>query len=155
MVVLGVAGCGGDDAKKVAADVGATSTSTKTGGDLDISAVLGDKDCQVLVAALANPFAAAFGGANQVGNDAAELFKEAAKNVPDEISADFKLYADVYDEAAPVFAAMVKAGYDPTKLDAETLAAYTKLGEKFSSPEYAQAAQSISTYLSANCTTSN
>lgn len=122
-------------------------------GDLDLSDFTGE--CAAFVGAFAGASAAigsAFGGApSEDLEKAAEYFKQVTKDIPDEIRADFEVFANAYEAFAN---ALVEANIDftnPASMNSDSMAELERLANAFSAPEVEEASANVEAYLTANC----
>ena len=162
-----LAACGGDDGDNAAErDISDVASDEGDAGDVadeadeddvdaakDQVAAFTNEDCADLFAGMASA-ASAFGGTGPDGGDltdVAEYFDEIADKVPDEISADFRIFADAYGEFAE---AAADAGIDFSKPETMSPAALEKMGEAaevFNDPEVQAASERVSEYTEETC----
>lgn len=153
VLALGLVACGGDDKK----DDG----GLKAGADVDVDADLGDElgsfteECAELVQVYAGAYASI--GSIMAGTPtdelekAAKYFDDVADALPDDLKADFAVFAEAYNEFAK---AVVEADIDfsdPGNIDPEKFAELSTLTEKIESAEVEAASERISAYLEAKC----
>ena len=154
VLAIAVAACGSDDKD---------DSGLKAGADVDAGtdAELGDelgaftKECAELVQVYAGAYASVgsimAGTATDELEEAAQYFEDVADALPDEIKADFALFAEAYNEfAKAVVEADIDFG-DPTNIDPQQFAKLSTLTEKLESAEVEEASERISAYLEAKC----
>ena len=146
---------GGDDS----GDSGDSDDSGDEGSDDggDALAAFTSDECGDLYQGLAGA-AAAFGGTGPDGGDltdAAEYFEQVADDVPNEIEADFRIFAEAYTAFAE---AAEDAGIDFSDPDTMTPEALEKLGEAasaFEEAEVQEASERISEFAEEACGTAD
>lgn len=152
---LGLVACGGDDDE--ASD---TTTTAEDGGgsdsgttDADLSDFTGE--CAAFAEAFAGAGAAIGSAFSGTGGDdleqVAEYFSEVADRLPDEISADFEVFAAAYADFASAMAEADIDFNDPSSMDPETLSELEAISEAFDSAEVQEASTNIEAYMNANC----
>jgi len=163
LLVLGASACGSDDGDGDGASDATTTTAGDTttvgsddGGDdgaTDTIAGLGliDEDCQFLAAgAFLNPLASLAPGTDTDIEENSARLEAIADEAPEEIQDAMATIADGYEELAAAFKD-VDLRDAQSFTDPEVQSALDDLQSVFDE-DYQQAAQTISTYISENCT---
>ena len=118
-------------------------------------ASLTDADCRQYAEAFQNiPDATDPESLDSIG-DLADILDEAADQVPDEISDDFRVIADAYRSFSDAMADLDFDLTDPESMAAmgpEDIAALEEAGQAFDSEEIETAGQNIDAFLAENCT---
>jgi hypothetical protein len=161
LLVLGASACGSDDSDGASDETTTTAGDTTTvgsddGGDdgaTDTAAALGliDEDCQFLAAgAFLNPLASLAPGTDTDIEENSARLEAIADEAPEEIQDAMATIADGYEELANAFKD-VDLRDAQSFTDPEVQSALDDLQSVFDE-DYQQAAQTISTYISENCT---
>lgn len=127
-----------------------TEAAGTTTGTADLSKILGNKDCQALLAAGAS-FAQAMAGANGASSDeAAKALQDMASKVPDAIKSDVDTLAQWYTNyAAKLKAIGIKPGQPPTASQIQQLQAAITSS---STADVQKASQHLDAWAKKNCT---
>ena len=171
-LLLLLSACGGDDGgdtagrdiSDVAGDDGdagdvADESDRPSEDDLEAAedqiAAFTNEECGEIFAGFASA-ASAFGGSGPDGqdlSDVSEYFSEIADRVPNEIEADFRLFAEAYAEFAE---AAADAGIDFSRPETMTPEALQQMGESaelFNDPEVQEASENVSAFVEETCGT--
>lgn len=158
MVVLSACGNGDEPEND---DVSVTEPTTDAGDpspDADGdggSASLTDAECRQYAEAFQDiPSATDPDSLDSIG-DLADILDEAADEVPDEISDDFRVIADAYRSFSDAMSDLDLDFTDPESMAAmgpEDIAALEEAGRAFDSEEIEAAGQNIDAFLAENCT---
>ncbi|MEX2586584.1 MAG: hypothetical protein WD602_01135 [Actinomycetota bacterium] len=153
MLLLGACSNGGDAGN----DNGGGNGSASEAGDSVRSSegsVLTDSDCQRYAQAFQQiPNEANLGSGDGL-QQAADSFNNAADEVPNEISADFRVVADAFAQFAQ---ALNDIGLDPSdpqavsEMSEEDLAALQSASQAMNDPAVQQAADNVTSFLEENC----
>jgi hypothetical protein len=157
VIGIGLAACGGGDDDPEAAEGSTTTTAasedTSTDGEVDLEDFTGE--CA--------EFAEAFTEAGQaIGNafsgtgdgdleDVASYFSEVADRMPDEIQADFEVFAAAYTQFAQALAEADIDMSNPEAMDPEAMAALEDVTAAFDSAEVQEASENIQAYMTERC----
>ncbi|MFZ6005438.1 MAG: hypothetical protein ACOYXM_16065 [Actinomycetota bacterium] len=152
MLSVGLVACG-DDGDSTSE---ATTTTTSAESTDDTTGGLGElSDCAEVLAAYAGAsgsIGASLGGAASDDIEAAaEYFEEVAARLPDDISADFAIWAEAFSAYVEALADADIDFSDPSSIDPEKLAALESLGEAFEDPAVEEATANIEAYFDSNC----
>lgn len=156
--MLVLTACGGgepedEDVSVTEPTTDADDASPDAGGDG--SAALTDADCRQYAEAFQNiPDATDPDSIDSIG-DLADILDEAADEVPDEISDDFRVIADAYRSFSDAMGDLDFDITDPESMAAmgpEDIAALEEAGQAFDSEEIETAGQNIDAFLRENCT---
>ena len=174
-LLLVLAACGGDDGGESIEDVAADEADPGADGDAgdvandeakqdsgsgdggevdeDALAALTNEDCAALYAGIASA-AAAFGGTEGEDlNDVASYYEEIADKVPEDIKADFEVFAAAFSEFAEAAADAGVDFSDPSTMTPEALQEMGEAAEALNDPEVQEASQRISTFAEETCGT--
>lgn len=156
---VGLTACGDDgDGGDEAADVGETTTTAddSSSDDTDLTDFDFTGECAAFVeafgAAGASIGSAFSGGSGDDLEEVASYFEEVADDVPEDIRADFEVFAEAYADFARALAESGVDFSDPQGADPEALAALQEVSEAFSAPEVQEASDNINAWVEANCT---
>lgn len=141
-----------DDVSVTEPTADAGDASPDAGGD---GASLTDADCRQYAEAFQNiPNATDPESLDSIG-DLADILDEAADQVPNEISDDFRVIADAYRSFSDAMGDLDFDLTDPESMAAmgpEDIAALEEAGQAFDSEEIETAGQNIDAFLAENCT---
>ena len=158
-LALAVAGCSGTDDPAVDADVDVEATAEGDSAEADVavdaeaSGNIDAEQCQQVAEALQSVPAAMAGAATgNVDAEAvqaqAEAFQEVADQVPDEISGDFQVVADAFDEIATTLG---EVDLSSGSVSPEDQAALQELSSTLSGTDFTTASTNIGEYFTAGC----
>jgi len=157
-----VAGCGGGSKKSsspattteatstTTAETETTATETTSSESTDTSSFANSKNCLKLLG-LSSTLAQAFAqsGAENDLNKQAKFFEDFADQTPEEIRADFQLFAKAFAAFAHEYSKLnLKQGSVPT---AEQLQKLAELGKEFDNPKMKAANAHIEAWAKKNC----
>lgn len=161
VLALALTGCGGSEDPVVDADADVQADADDGSAQADVAVeaeadtrALDSEQCQEIAQALQDvPSAVGDAATGQVDAEAlqaqADALQGVADEVPAEISGDFQVVADAFDEIAATLAGTdLQPGEAPS---AEDQAALQELSTTLSDSEFATASSNISAYFAGGC----